>query len=224
MKKYAISDIHGCAKTFKALLKKINFSKEDELYILGDYFDRGPDAKGVIDHIWKLQEEGHSVKCLLGNHEVMLIMAIKDQSMYNVTYEGVCKNFGIQHVSEIPKKYQEWIKTLHLYMEVDEYLLVHAGFNFKGKTPFSDLEAMPWIRHWYDDIDREWLGDRLIIHGHTPTRYLEIKNSLKTLDDIPAIDIDAGCVYGAFGLGHLCAFEMTEREFTFMARVDELEG
>jgi len=51
MKKFAISDIHGCAKTFKALLKKINFSKEDELYLLGDYIDRGPDSKGVIDYI-----------------------------------------------------------------------------------------------------------------------------------------------------------------------------
>ena len=52
MNKYAISDIHGCLKTFKALLTKLDFSKQDELYLLGDYIDRGPDSKGVIDYIW----------------------------------------------------------------------------------------------------------------------------------------------------------------------------
>lgn len=51
MSRYAISDIHGCAKTFKNLLRRISFSKEDVLYLLGDYIDRGPDSKGVIDHI-----------------------------------------------------------------------------------------------------------------------------------------------------------------------------
>ncbi|MFT5168289.1 MAG: serine/threonine protein phosphatase 1, partial [Saprospiraceae bacterium] len=64
MKQYAISDIHGCAKTFKALLEQISFSKEDVLYLLGDYVDRGPDSKGVIDHIWQLQSEGYTVFCL----------------------------------------------------------------------------------------------------------------------------------------------------------------
>lgn len=60
MRKFTISDIHGCAKTFKALLNRISFSKEDELYLLGDYIDRGPDSRGVIDHIWHLQKTGHT--------------------------------------------------------------------------------------------------------------------------------------------------------------------
>lgn len=46
--KYAISDIHGCLKTFKSLLKKISFSKSDELYILGDFIDRGHKAKASL--------------------------------------------------------------------------------------------------------------------------------------------------------------------------------
>ncbi|MEL6721291.1 MAG: metallophosphoesterase, partial [Bacteroidota bacterium] len=57
MAKYAISDIHGCSKSFQALLEKINFSPKDELYLLGDYIDRGPDSKGVIDHVLSLKED-----------------------------------------------------------------------------------------------------------------------------------------------------------------------
>jgi len=76
MKKYVISDIHGCAKTFKALVDRISFSREDELYLLGDYIDRGPDSKGVIDHIWDLLETGYTVHCLTGNHEQMFLHAI----------------------------------------------------------------------------------------------------------------------------------------------------
>ena len=66
MRKFAISDIHGCLKSFEALLDKIQLSTSDELYILGDYIDRGPDSKGVIDYIWKLEQEGYAVKCLRG--------------------------------------------------------------------------------------------------------------------------------------------------------------
>lgn len=58
-----------CLKTFKSLLKKISVSKSDELYILGDFIDRGPQSKGVIDYIWELQKLGYIVHCLKGNHD-----------------------------------------------------------------------------------------------------------------------------------------------------------
>ena len=222
MKKYAISDIHGCAKTFKALLEKINLSKEDELYLLGDYFDRGPDTKGVIDHIWQLQKEGYFVKCLLGNHELMNIEAYRNADYYFRGDKAVLKSFGINNIQDLPKPYVDWIKTLHLFIEVDEYILVHAGLNMRKEFPFNDFDAMVWIRSWYQDINREWLGDRIIVHGHTPLDILQIKGSLKTLDELPIIDIDCGCVYRSFGLGYLCAFELTERQFTFMRNQDEV--
>jgi len=54
---FAISDIHGCVKTFKKLvIDIINLSKEDKLYLLGDYINKGPDSKGVIDFIFTLQD------------------------------------------------------------------------------------------------------------------------------------------------------------------------
>jgi serine/threonine protein phosphatase 1 len=72
---WAISNIHGCYHTFKALLEKIGLCKEDELYLLGDYIDRGPGSKEVLDLILKLKSENFNIQCLLGNHEIMLFHA-----------------------------------------------------------------------------------------------------------------------------------------------------
>lgn len=220
MKKYAISDIHGCAKTFKALVEQINLTKEDKLFILGDYFDRGPDVKGVIDYIWQLQEEGFFVKCLMGNHEVMLIQELARPSGFYLGQPEVLISFRVNNIKDIPKKYIDWVKQLYVFAEVDEYILVHAGLNFKANEIMSDIDSMIWIRGWYDDIDKDWLKGRIVLHGHTPATKLEIQRSLRTLDEIPAIDIDGGCVFKREGLGYLCAFEMTERKLSFMRNID----
>lgn len=55
----AIGDIHGCSKTFKTLLHKgLKIKKHDEIFCLGDFIDRGPDSKGVIDLILELRKKG----------------------------------------------------------------------------------------------------------------------------------------------------------------------
>ena len=119
MKKFAISDIHGCNITFKALLEKIDFQKTDELYMLGDYVDRGPNSKGVIDAILELQKEGYFVKCLMGNHEEAMIKARKDmQMLYNWLEWGgreTLESFGTRIVHEIPQKYWDFMDSLDFY-------------------------------------------------------------------------------------------------------------
>jgi len=220
MRRFAISDIHGCAKTFKALLQRIAFSKEDILFLLGDYIDRGPDSRGVIDHIWELQEDGFTVHCLRGNHEQMLLDELKAQEYYYNGEKATLHSFQVKANQDIPKPYIEWMEELPYFFALDDYILVHAGLNFNSKFPLQDETEMIWIRHWYDNIDRQWLGDRIIVHGHTPTRQLEIKRSVKELDEIPALDIDAGCVFESFGFGHLCALNLDTKEFIFQANVD----
>jgi len=75
MRQFAIADIHGHLKTFKALLREINFTVFDELFLLGDFIDRGPDSKGVIDYIEELKQTGYTVYCLRGNHEQLCLDA-----------------------------------------------------------------------------------------------------------------------------------------------------
>ncbi|MFK7772669.1 MAG: metallophosphoesterase family protein [Saprospiraceae bacterium] len=221
MPRFAISDIHGCCKTFKGLLEKVNLTKQDQLYLLGDYIDRGPDSRGVIDYIWKLQNDGFQVNCLRGNHEQMLIDEI---AKLNVLYNGevaTLVSFEVNANIDIPKEYIEWMKRLEYYFELEDYILVHAGLNFYRKDPLADLKEMMWVRRWYDQIDRGWLGKRIIVHGHTPTKKIDIENSLKILDDLPVLDIDAGCFYETSGYGNLCAFNLDSREFIFQPNLDK---
>ena len=80
MRKIAVSDIHGCLKTFKALVEEqVVLNPQDELYLLGDFIDRGPDSKGVLDYVMQLDEAGYQVHCLRGNHEDMMLQAVRDR-------------------------------------------------------------------------------------------------------------------------------------------------
>lgn len=215
MRKIAISDIHGCAKTFRSLLEDIvQFQLVDELYILGDYVDRGPDVKGVIDYIWELQAKGHKVFCLKGNHESMMMNARNggEAEAFWRKYGGreTLKSFGTYQLDQVPVPYWEFMEQLEYLMEVDEFILVHAGLNFKHPDPLEQSEDMIWLRYWQDQINLEWLDKRIIVHGHTP-------RAAETLD-ISQIDhegylcIDCGCVFThARDLGKLCAFDMTNR-------------
>ena len=224
MKKYAISDIHGCAKTFKALLQKVAFSKQDELYILGDLIDRGPDSKGVIDHIFDLQEKGYTVQCLRGNHEQMLLDCFEPTANPRRWFfnggEATLDSFDAQYPQYIDEKYLQFLEELPYYLEVDNYILVHAGLNFDMPNPFDAKHSLMWIRNWYNDLNYSWLGDRIIIHGHTPQKQPIIKKSLSKLDDLPILCIDSGCPFKVEGYGHLCAFEMTEQRLYFCPNED----
>lgn len=73
--RWVIPDIHGCFKTFKSLVEReIGLTKEDTLYLLGDYIDRGENSKEVIDYIIHITEESYNVNYLIGNHENIVLM------------------------------------------------------------------------------------------------------------------------------------------------------
>ena len=224
MSRFAISDIHGCLKSFKALLKQIDFSKEDELFLLGDYIDRGPDSKGVIDHIWFLQREGYTIKCLKGNHEEMMLDAFFSSEKQSFWLKNggwnTMASFGGVSTSDIPQEYTQWLKNLPCYLETPEYILVHAGLNFEKENPLNDEVAMLWIRNWYHKIDEDWLGNRKIIHGHTPTIRPQIQKQLEHINQHTVLDIDCGCVYDRAGLGYLIAFNLDEKKLHFCPNVD----
>lgn len=217
MRKFAISDLHGCLKSFAALIQKIGLTTNDELYLLGDYIDRGPDSKGVIDFIWELQNSGYKIHCLRGNHEQMLLDLYRENyNLYDGGDENLLASFGVNHGKKIPQQYINWMDELEYYFEVDEYLLVHAGFNFKVPDPLSDEKSMLWIRNWRADIDRLWLDGRIVVHGHTPTKKEGILHYLKHAESTPEIFIDNGCAFHHIdGLGGLCALDLQERTMIF---------
>ncbi len=231
VRQFAISDMHGCSKTFTALLDKLALSTSDELYLLGDYVDRGPDSKGVLDTIFRLQKEGYQVHCLCGNHEELVLQAAKGdftglERWLLTDGKDTMDSFGVGSIADIPAEYLQWMAALPYYLEVGQYLLVHAGLDFSLSDPLSRKEEMCWIRHWYDDIRYDWLKERIIIHGHTPVFTQTIEDQLSALNKNRYLDIDSGCVFSherfinKEGLGYLCAFDMVNQTILFQQNVD----
>ncbi|RNI25032.1 metallophosphoesterase family protein [Rufibacter latericius] len=213
MSRYAISDIHGCLKTFRYMVEEeLKVQPTDALYLLGDYIDRGPDSKGVIDFILELQEKGYNVTTLCGNHEDMLLDA-RDNSGYLDDWlinGGVpaLKSFNTDTLFGIPAKYWKFFDELKLYVELDDYLLVHAGFDFSLPDPFSDRQSMLWTRDF--EVDKKKLGNRRIVHGHTPISLNEIASTLRKPVS-PVINIDGGCVFDS-RFGYLTALNLDTLE------------
>jgi len=204
MPRYAISDIHGCPKTFRKLLREINFGTNDELFLLGDYIDKGPDGMGVIGLIWELEASGHQITCLRGNHERMFT---------NEIIRG-------EHSGVIPRRHHEevcrWMLGLDYYAETPDYFLVHAGLNFRHPDPLEDTYSMLWIRYWYDEVDRDWLGDRIIVHGHTPEPLRSVRFGIDKMATTQRVCIDSGCAHLHKGMGWLTALNLDSGEGTFV--------
>jgi len=222
----ALSDIHGCNRTLLAMLDLLAVSKADTLYFLGDYVDRGPDSKGVIDTIWRMQSEGYQVHCLMGNHEAMTVSDYEHVRLTGRPDLGeahLLSSFFARTLMDIPVEYIHWMRDLPRVMEIPGYILVHAGLNFNEQDPFSNQDSLIWIRDWYNDLNREWLEDRLIVHGHTPISVEAVKTMFKRHAELPVQDIDSGAVFYTSNIyGKLCAFDLTNRALVFQPNVEYL--
>ncbi len=209
---YIIGDIHGCSKTFRRLVEEgIQPQPEDEIICVGDYIDRGPDSKGVIDYILELRQQGYSIRTLRGNHEQLLLDTLEDDVAHEEWMENgapaTLQSFGIRDSFELPEPYITFFTQTELYHIMDEWIIVHAGLNFKLDDPFSDQAALLWTRDTYVDLAKT--GGRKLIHGHTPVTLNEIAASRLS----SSINVDGGCYKKEVpGLGHLVALELDALE------------
>ncbi|MCB0635293.1 MAG: serine/threonine protein phosphatase [Lewinella sp.] len=220
MQRFAITDIHGCARTFATLLDQLALSAGDELYLLGDYIDRGPDSRRVIDLILESRSAGIFVTCLRGNHEQLLLDALTDPiRLGHFRKNGgleTMASFGVRHPAHIPPQYLQFFESLTYYIDLPgEYLMVHAGVDFSHPQPLADHHSLLYLRPWDMRLDREWLAGRVLLHGHTPIQKTAVEIGLAGLANYPELNLDAGCVYP--DLGHLCALDLDRRELTFVA-------
>jgi len=218
----AISDIHGCARTFEKLLfEVVELKRTDTLYLLGDYINKGPDSKGVIDQIFLLEKEGYEVYCLRGNHEQYLLDALYESEKENefLSRGGIetLQSFRAGYVSDLPAKYIEFFENLGYFFELEDYMLVHAGFDFSKKDIYMDKSAMLNIRAM--QVDTSKIDGRKIIHGHVPTPLSVIEQSLDF--KYHHISIDSGCVYQHIhALYHLVALDIDSRKLYIQKNVD----
>ncbi|MEL7147036.1 MAG: metallophosphoesterase family protein, partial [Bacteroidota bacterium] len=163
-RKILIGDIHGCLETFRCLLGQMKAHiEQDQLILLGDYIDRGPHSKGVIDEIIQMKQEGWDIISIRGNHEQMLIAghhAEVVKGWVDMADKELTDSFEISNLTELPSAYIDLCESLPYYYLDNEFIAVHAGINFDRKQPLEHTEDLMWIRDWYGNVDYDWLQGR----------------------------------------------------------------
>jgi serine/threonine protein phosphatase 1 len=203
-----IGDIHGCNRKLKRLLDRIGIDPiDDTLIFLGDYLDRGPDAQGVIDTLLDLKKSCPNLICLQGNHESMFLnyyLRGQDEELFLYNSGRITlDSYGLTLADAragigFPERHLNFLVSLPLCHETDEYLFVHAGLRPGIPIDRQSPEDLLWIRSEF--IDAHWDFGKTIVFGHTPFN--------KPLIERNKIGIDTGAVYG----GSLTCIEFPSRK------------
>ena len=216
---YAIGDVHGMANSLVALHALI---REDHKRIggnatvihLGDYVDRGPDSRQVIELAMELERQAQKARnlavfSLLGNHEQMMLDAFdaandtaEEHWMMNGGADSVKSYVRVNAASQkewrssIDASHAAWLRELPTLLvdETRKLVFVHAGID-----PLTYPDCKDEIRIWTRSPrffnadrwpDRPELEDLRVIHGHTPTP------DFMPYSDHRRVNVDTGCVYG----------------------------
>jgi serine/threonine protein phosphatase 1 len=191
---FIVGDIHGCLGPLKRLMDKIDWHPDaDRLIFLGDYLDRGENSKGVVDFILELSKRSRLVECLIGNHENIFLKFLTRGELQNFLANGgrtTLESYrldGKRHSEPfIPPDHMDFFQNLLLWIELEDYYVVHAGFRPEVEIEKQSLDDLIWIREpfIYSDYD---FGKK-VIFGHTP-----FSKPLVTDDKI---GLDTGAVFG----------------------------
>ncbi|WP_041081442.1 metallophosphoesterase family protein [Thermotoga profunda] len=185
---YAIGDIHGCVESLNNLMDRLPLRTGDKLIFLGDYVDRGPDSKAVVDRLMILSQTYDCV-FLRGNHEWMMLNYLldgKDFELWMMNGAGATIR-SYKDVRKIPLEHLEFFKNTVYYHIEDGYFFVHAGVRPHIPLERQDTFDLLWIREEFIYSENPLKGYK-VVFGHTPF------NDVLVLHD--KIGIDTGCVYG----------------------------
>lgn len=211
MRTLAIGDIHGCLTALNTLLAHVDPRPDDQLVFLGDYVDRGPHSRGVIDRLIGLIAS-HNVVALRGNHEVMMMQAREPRTaQYHWMFYGgreTLESYSpkpnrLGRLDEVPDGHWRFLddhcQNLH---ELERVFFVHAN-----AWPDVELEDQPTdMLHW-EHIDpigaRRHKSGKVMICGHTKQK------SGVPLDLVHTICIDTW----AYGDGYLTCLDIDTGEY-----------
>lgn len=165
----AIGDIHGCSTALEALVRLVKPGPEDTLVTLGDYVDRGPDSKGVLDQLIELGGRCRLVP-LMGNHEEIMLGARQTQSRYEfwtaVGGDAAMDSYGHGgSIDLIPCTHWSFLEQLSLFYETDHHFFTHA--NYAPSQPFTDQRSQTLL--WLDlgDTPAPHYSGKIGVVGHT---------------------------------------------------------
>lgn len=213
----AIGDVHGCAETLRALLDTLDPQDGDHYIFVGDYIDRGPNSRAVIDTLFTLQE---LVRCtfLRGNHEALMLNYIDYGEFELWRANGGINTLNSYRSSDgiiqIPERHIRFIRETKLYYDSGDFFFVHAGLRpdltIAENVRLDDENVFLWDRHHLESREVKW--EKPVVCGHTPHS--------QPINQEKLILIDTGCVYYAHQpMGTLTAVRLPEREFVSLEYV-----
>lgn len=203
---YAVGDIHGRADLLAETITHI----EDDLQrrpieyalevYLGDYIDRGPDSKSVIDQLAVRIAQRRAI-CLRGNHEAILERFLRDDpsvirhwaqlgALQTLASYGVSMGIGAATMSPselqqslrqvFPRTHDLFLQCLHNSFMCGDYLFVHAGIRPGIPIAQQVPEDLFWIRDEFLNSTAD--HGKVIVHGHTPVDHPDIRSNRINID------------------------------------------
>ncbi len=203
-----IGDIHGCYESLSSLLEQVA-GRADTMVFLGDYIDRGPDTKKVIDRLLALQQEHRHVVCLKGNHELMLELFLAGNDHFPFLEVGgvqTLASYGLDPGmprdkirAALPASHRAFFASLCLHWQDRHAIYVHAGLQPGRHLTMQNESWCLWARDRFIQSDHDF--GKPVVFGHTVFE--------QPLVQANKIGIDTGAAYG----GRLTALLLPEMEW-----------
>lgn len=202
---FAIGDIHGCLPALDALLGVIQPAGDDTIVTLGDYVDRGPDSRGVIERLIDLSGRCRLIP-LLGNHDQMMLEIYDGRVELFIEWllyggDATMQSYEASRLDELPSEHIEFLRGCRLYHETERHFFLHG--NYLADVPLAEQprDTVLWESLKARLPGPHYSGKTAIL-GHTAQRSGEIYDLgyLKC--------IDTWC----YGEGRLTAFEVAANQ------------
>jgi serine/threonine protein phosphatase 1 len=212
----AIGDIHGCSVALAQLIEAIQPEPSDVVVPIGDFIDRGPDSRGVLDQLILLRARC-AVVPLLGNHEEMLLDARTSTYVLEGWIEcggaATLDSYPLDTLEDLPLDHLNFLLSCQQFHETDTHFFVHA--NYLEPVPLAEQPGM--MLRWESLATRlpgPHVSGKVAVLGHTAQRNGEVLN----LGHL--VCIDTYC----YGGGFLTAFDVTNGQVWQVDRAGKLRA
>jgi serine/threonine protein phosphatase 1 len=173
MRILAIGDLHGCSRALDTLLAVVQPTPQDLLITLGDYVDRGPDSRGVLDRLLRLRDT-HQLVALLGNHDLMMLEARSSysalESWLHVGGDGTLESYAPPRtegsLDDVPAEHWDFLEAhCREWYETERHYFVHA--NAYADLPLAEQPTfmLRWEKLLPDARPHE--SGKVMVCGHT---------------------------------------------------------
>jgi serine/threonine protein phosphatase 1 len=205
----AIGDIHGYLAAFSAILRAIDPQPNDTIVALGDFVDRGPDSRGVIDRVIALKR-GCRLVPILGNHDEMLLDICHgrmDMMTGWLIYGGdaTLSSYDGRIPGSVPEEHIKFLESCLPFYETDRHFFVHASYY--SNLPLSEQPdtALRWESLRHRTPFAHYSGKTAVV-GHTAQKGGDILDLgyLKCIDTwiygngwLTAVDVESGQIWQA---------------------------